>query len=50
MKQDPLYLDKVLPYAVAFGLESIISKKLPKNLSVKEWSLIDFLCFEKVIS
>lgn len=49
MRQDPLYLDKILPYAVAFGLENIISKKLPKNLSVKEWSLEDLLRFEKVI-
>jgi hypothetical protein len=36
MDKDPLYLDKVLPYAVALGLENIVSKKLPKDLSFEE--------------
>ena len=49
MRQDPLYLDKMLPYAIALGLENIVSQNLPKNLSVEEWSLTDFLRFEKVI-
>lgn len=49
MRQDPLYLDKMLPYAIALGLENIVSQNLPKNLSVGEWSLADFLRFEKVI-
>ena len=49
MDKDPLYLDKVLPYAVALGLENIISKKLPNGLSFEEWKLADILHFEKVI-
>jgi hypothetical protein len=38
-----------LPYAVALGLENIVSKKLPKDLSFEEWKLADILHFEKVI-
>ena len=50
MMEDPLYLDKVLPYAVALGLENVISEKLPKNLSHEDWEeLIDILHFEKII-
>ena len=32
MKQDPLYIDKTLPYAVALGLENIISSKIPQKI------------------
>ncbi len=32
MKQDSLYVDKTLPYAVALGLENIISDKIPQTI------------------
>ena len=32
MKQDPLYIDKILPYAVALGLENIVSSKIPQKI------------------
>lgn len=32
MKEDPLYIDKILPYAVALGLENIISNKIPQKI------------------
>lgn len=32
MNQDPLYFDKTLPYAIALGLENIISSKIPDNI------------------
>lgn len=32
MDQDPLYFDKTLPYAIALGLENIISSKIPENV------------------
>jgi hypothetical protein len=28
LMQDPLYFDKILPYAVAFGLETELIKKI----------------------
>jgi hypothetical protein len=28
LKQDPLYFDKILPYAVAFGLDTELIKKI----------------------
>ena len=28
LQQDPLYFDKILPYAVAFGLETEFIKKI----------------------
>jgi hypothetical protein len=38
MKQDPLYLEKVLPYAVVFGIYSQFIKKItPELLSQNEW-------------
>ena len=32
MEEDPLYVDKVLPYAVALGLENTISNKIPQKI------------------
>jgi len=30
LKQDPLYFDKILPYAVVFGIETELSEKMHK--------------------
>ena len=38
MKQDPLYLEKVLPYAVVFGIFSQFIKKItPEILEEMDW-------------
>ena len=31
LKQDPLYIDKILPYAVALGLDTVLLRKI-KNI------------------
>jgi len=46
LEEDPLYVDKVLPYAVAFGLETEFLKKTTPliedlNKNMISWSLID---------
>ena len=46
LEHDPLYIDKVLPYAVAFGLESELLKKVTPlmeelNKNWISWNLID---------
>ena len=46
LEEDPLYVDKVLPYAVAFGLETEFLKKATPliedlNKSLISWNLID---------
>jgi hypothetical protein len=48
MRQDPLYLDKILPYAVALGLKNIISTKIPKNVVLDDEKTMDILRLEKV--
>ena len=38
MDQDPLYLEKVLPYAVVFGIYSQFIKKItPERLEEIDW-------------
>jgi hypothetical protein len=38
IKKDPLYLEKVLPYAVVFGIYSQFIKKItPELLEKMEW-------------
>lgn len=49
MKQDPLYIDKILPYAIALGLEDTISKKIPKNVISSDNSIADMLRLEKLL-
>ena len=46
LEQDPLYVDKILPYAVAFGLEAeLLSKATPLMKELEKnwitWNLID---------
>lgn len=46
LEQDPLYVDKILPYAVAFGLEAELLKKATPLMKELEknwitWNLID---------
>jgi hypothetical protein len=48
MNQDPLYFDKTLPYAIALGLENIISSKIPDNIVLDDAVEVAFL-LEKVL-
>lgn len=45
LKEDPLFLDKSLPYATAFGLETVFLKKTTPLL--KDWNA-KYLCWKKV--
>ena len=47
MKEDPLYIDKVLPYAVALGLENTISSKISQN--ILDDNAKDIFLLEKII-
>ena len=49
MKEDLLYFDKTLPYAIALGLEDTISKKIPKNVISSDNSIADMLRLEKIL-
>ena len=49
MEEDPMYLDKILPYAVALGLENIISSKIPENLVLDDEKTADIFLLEKVL-
>jgi hypothetical protein len=49
MKEDPMYLDKTLPYAVALGLENIISSKIPENVVLDDEKTSDIFLLEKVL-
>ena len=49
MKEDPMYLDKTLPYAVALGLENIISSKIPENVVLDDERTSDIFLLEKVL-
>ena len=49
MRQDPLYIDKTLPYAIALGLKDTISKKIPKNVISNDTSIVDVLRLEKIL-
>lgn len=43
-KQDPLFVEKSLPYAVVFGIETEFIKKItPEMLSWYDWDFDDFL-------
>lgn len=47
MEQDPLYIDKILPYAIALGLENNISNKIPQKIFKDKTK--NLLLLEKVI-
>ena len=57
MKQDPLYFDKILPYAVVFWLETELLKKfepIMKEMNIKssyfDWDWVSINVINDVIS
>lgn len=47
MKEDPFYINKILPYAVALGLENTISNKISQN--ILDDNVKDIFLLEKII-
>ena len=48
VKSDPLYMDKMIPYAIALWLENIVLENIPSNLLDND-RLLDILHMEKIV-